>query len=98
MNHSAHTATPTVRATITTDRGTRTEDVRCHDSGAQEGQVDEAHVTAVVRSIGILAGDRWPPRAVALIAADVDPWTFALIDADTEDTIGTLTIHHGAGA
>jgi hypothetical protein len=100
VNHVTATtdAAPTVRVTIATAHGRITTDVRTVEYGPDQGQIDHDHLTALVRSHAISEGDRWPTRAVYTEADDVDPWTLTLYDVDSQDSIGTLTVHHGAGA
>lgn len=88
----------TIRATIRTSWGRLTTDLPVYDDDhAMAGAIDEEALTAEVRAMARDAGDQWPPRAVAVDGDGAD-WTWHLIDADTEDTLGTVTVHAGAGA
>ena len=88
----------TVRATIRTSWGRLTTSLPVYaDDHPMGGAIDEDALTAEVRAMAADAGDKWPPRAVA-VEGDGADWTWHLIDADTADTIGTVTVHAGAGA
>lgn len=91
----------TIRATIRTPHGRYTTDLRCHEYGDEEGRIVDSDLTNAVRHLAIEAGDQWPPRACTVgdeLADDGNGWTWAVVDIDTGDTVGTVIVHTGAGA
>ncbi len=83
------------RCTIRTPHGRYTTDIRTHDRGAFEGQLDEAHLTEIVRYLAHEAGAT-PPASVTVEGET--GWTWTLVDALSWDAVGTVEIHAGAGA
>ena len=90
--------TPTIRAGIALYSGLVFDaDLHVHESGDMEGQIDEERLVSLINGLQRLAGDPLPVRATYLEPADRE-WQFAIMDIDTDDSIGILTIHAGAGA
>lgn len=90
-----------IRATIRTPNGRITLDLPVHGDGPNEGRIVDAALTDAVRHLADDAGDQWPPRACTVgddMGDDANGWVWSIIDADTEDTVGTVTVHAGAGA
>lgn len=91
----------TIYAAIALYYGPRMEtDVRVHEDGPHEGQIDEGHVSKLVEHLQTLAGHAIPIDAVYLEPSDRSPWQFSIIDAKSEarEAIGVLTVYTGAGA
>lgn len=84
------------RCTIRTAHGRYTADIRTHDHGPFEGQLDEEHLTEIVRHLAREAGGTAPLGVT--VEGDGADWTWTLIDAATWDALGTVKIHAGAGA
>lgn len=89
----------TITATIRLHRApASTHDVDVIEAGPHEGQIDELRLSELVETLGRRAGHAWPVDAVYLEPRDDTPFEFVIIDASSQDSVGILTVHHGAGA
>ena len=92
---------PTVLAAITLHRAKPVNvEIRVHEEGPHEGQLDERHVGEAVAAIQKTNGWGWPSDAIVLEPIDDGGYQFRIIEANDPDAmaIGILTVFYGAGA
>jgi len=92
---------PTVLAAITLHRAKPVNvEIRVHEEGPHEGQLDERHVGEAVAAIQKTNGWGWPSDAIILRPIGDRPFQYDIIEAADPDaeSIGILTVFYGAGA